>query len=283
MSRAVKPSPLDRCVYLVNSTPKYFYLLPLHFALLNRYGGAQGRVLDKALATEEPDHPIVKRVEREFDVRIIPLKKEDAGFLDSRRAALAALDAEGKWDYVLPVQEDFLMDRTPGWNWIENGATFWLEPKHKVASVRLMPCPGPQREQADAAAWWELFEGWDTYGFTFQATLWRLDACLDWYTLLCRELEAAWPVATTASAKRIEVEVRGNFAENPDGQQLFWKWSRSAGWRHTAWRRAGPWSNAVYMSPWPYRPTAIVKGRLEPWARELAEREGFGADVRGVA
>jgi hypothetical protein len=43
---------------------------------------------------------------------------------------------------------------------------------------------------------------------------------------------------------------------------------------HVGWKRAGPWSNAVYMSPWPYRPTAIVQGRLEPWAAELGKREG---------
>jgi hypothetical protein len=30
----------------------------------------------------------------------------------------------------------------------------------------------------------------------------------------------------------------------------------------------------VYLSPWPYRPTAIVHGRLEPWAAELGLREG---------
>ncbi len=240
------------------------------------------RTMEKVLATEVPDHPIVQEVARDYEVRILPLKAEDAGFLDSRRAALAALAAEGKWDTVLPVQEDFLMDRTPGWNWIENGAMFWLEPKHKVASVRLMPCPGPQRQQAEAAAWWELFQGADTYGFTFQATLWRLDACLDWYTTLCEKLEREWPRATTAPAQRIQVEVRGNFAENADGQRLFWEWSRAREWRHTAWRRAGSWSNAVYMCPWPYRPTAIVKGKLEPWARELAVREGFGADVAGV-
>jgi hypothetical protein len=29
------------------------------------------------------------------------------------------------------------------------------------------------------------------------------------------------------------------------------------------------------LCPWPYRPTAIVKGRLEPWAEELGRREGF--------
>jgi hypothetical protein len=65
-----------------------------------------------------------------------------------------------------------------------------------------------------------------------------------------------------------------NFAENADGQRFFWKFSHARGDVHLAWVRAGPWSNAVYLSPWPYRPTAIVQGKLEPWAAELGKREG---------
>jgi hypothetical protein len=29
------------------------------------------------------------------------------------------------------------------------------------------------------------------------------------------------------------------------------------------------------MCPWPYRPTAIVKGIITSWAKELILREGF--------
>jgi hypothetical protein len=144
-----------------------------------------------------------------------------------------------------------------------------------VASVRLMPSPGPQKQQSEKAAWWDLDARHDTYGFTFQATLWRLDSCLAWYELLSRELERAWPRATTPPTTRIHAEVRLNFAENHDGQILFWKLFAERGEKHMAWVREGPWSNAVYRCPWPYRPTAIVRGKLEPWAKELCEREGF--------
>ena len=33
--------------------------------------------------------------------------------------------------------------------------------------------------------------------------------------------------------------------------------------------------NGVYFSPWPYRPTAVVKGDLQQWAKDLIRREGF--------
>jgi hypothetical protein len=275
----------DRTVYLVNSTPKYYYLLPLHFALLRRYNLLSSqRLAAVVLATEVHDHPIVQQVARDYEVEILQIPAADAGFLDSRAAALKLLTAaapERGWEFVLPVQEDFLVDRpAPLLSMADgHGPFLHLKAGKGVASVRLMPCPGPQKVWNDMANYFDLDPAHDTYGFTFQATLWRLEECAAWYAHLCEELERAWPRATTAPAKRIEMEVRANFAENADGQRLFWKWSAAqrggAGVKHQAHRREGPWSNAVYLCPWPYRPTAIVRGRLEPWAEELARREGI--------
>jgi len=236
--------------------------------------------LEKVLATEVPDHPICKEVADRFGVRILPLKAGEAGFLDSRAAALTALEKEGKWDYVLPMQEDFLLDRRDDGEWIEEiGIPLLSLNASGVASIRLMPCPGPLGpplvSERDLAA---LTARTDTYGFTFQATLWRLDACAAWYRALCEKLEREWPRATTDPVRRIEVEVRGNFAENAEGQRFFWEFFAERGQRHVGCRRVGPWSNAVFLCPWPYRPTAIVKGRLEPWAEELGRREGMPLD-----
>ena len=252
---------MNQCAYLVNSTPKYYYLLPLHFTLLKRYAPALSMPL--FLATEEPAHPICKQVAA-MGVELIPLAASDAGFLDSRRAALDAL--RGRYEYVLPVQEDFLLDRTPNYAALEEA----LALLNTYTSVRLMPCPGPGGLPLGTA--WAHVLPTDTYAFTFQATLWRLDACAKWYSALCNKLEMEWPRATTGVERRRHIEIRGNFAENTEGQRFFWEVCKGG---HIGWRRVGPWSNAVYMCPWPYRPTAIVQGVLEPWAAEMMKREGF--------
>jgi hypothetical protein len=71
-----------------------------------------------------------------------------------------------------------------------------------------------------------------------------------------------------------------NFAEAAAGQQLLQKCLPNV--MHLCWPRAGPWPNAVYLCPWPYRPTAVVRGSLEPFAKELFEREGIKLDGETV-
>ena len=201
-------------------------------------------------------------------VELIPLRAEEAGFLDSRAAAIQHLCLTGRFTMVLPMQEDFLLERDPDPNALLEAVKLLRD---SCASVRLMPCPGPGGPTLkNAQDWAQITPETDTYGFTFQATMWRLDECMKWYRGLCRALEDEWPRATTPPDQRRHVEIRANFAENADGQRFFWK----HGGLHVGWIRAGPWSNAVYMSPWPYRPTAIVQGKLEPWAAELGRREG---------
>ena len=207
-------------------------------------------------------------------MELLRLKKEEAGFLDSRAAALKALAVTGRFLYVIPMQEDFLLDRMPDWGSITEAISMLESSGNIIASVRLMPCPGPKGPLMKASPVWAgITSTTDTYGFTFQATIWRLDSCVMWYKALTEKLEKEWPVATTPHDKRITVEVRGNFAENAEGQRFFWKFFAERKQIHIGYIRAGPQSNAVYMSPWPYRPTAIVGGKLEPWAEELAKRE----------
>ena len=263
---------MDKCAYLVNSTPKYYYMLPLHFALVRRYAPFLENLF---LATEEPDHPICKQVVEEYGVEILPLKASEAGFLESRLAALQALALSARFLYVLPMQEDFLLDRAADLDTLIAAAEILLLSKGAIASARLMPCPGPKGPAFEADKRWAgVLPSTDAYGFTFQATLWTLDGCCLWYRALCKKLEEEYPLATTSPDQRRHAEIRANFAENAEGQRFFWKFFAERKQVHLGWIRFGPWANAVYMSPWPYRPTAIVQGALEPWATELAVREG---------
>jgi hypothetical protein len=262
---------MESVAYLVNSTPSCYYMLPLHFALVRRYAPFMKHLF---LATEVPEHPVCVAVAKDYGVEIIPLKVRDAGFLESRLAALTSL--ESRFKYVLPAQEDFLLEREASEEAMKEAHTI-MSVNEGISSVRLMPCPGPKGKTFYAYPRWAfLSEKEDTYGFTFQATLWSTKACSTWYKALCEKLEEDYPFATTSPDQRRHVEIRANFAENAEGQRFFWKiFSGDRDGLHVAWRRAGPWPNAVYMSPWPYRPTAIVKGRLEPWAEELGRREGI--------
>ena len=265
---------MEKTAYLVNSTPKYYYMLPLHFTLLDRY--APFVTMRRFLATEVPDHPICQQLVKEHGVELIPLKDSESGFLESRAVALQALALTGHFLYVLPMQEDFLLDRTPDLGGFEEALTILQLSRGEIASARLMPCPGPKGPMCDEyPSWSGITSRTDTYGFTFQATLWTLEACCRWYRALTTRFEEEFPFATTSPEQRRHAEIRVNFAENADGQRFFWEFFGSSQQVHIGWNRAGPWPNAVYISPWPYRPTAIVQGRLEPWASELAAREGM--------
>lgn len=152
-----------------------------------------------------------------------------------------------------------------------------MDKNSEIASVRLMPCPGPaindsRYENSELRL---LSSTRDQYGFTYQATLWRWYACRDWFQAVSERLQAVAPREFTDPKARVRLEVGANIAENGEGQKMFWDLSADRGWSHLAWARAGAWSNAVYLSPFPYRPTAIVRGALEGWAKDLAKREGF--------
>jgi hypothetical protein len=239
------------CAYLINTTPKYFYLLPLHIALLHRY---------------KVNWPIYIATEaRELltdlsGVNIIDLPPEKEGFWDSRAEAVRRLPDHIK--YVLPMQEDFLLEGRPITEVIEEAIT--LMENHPISSMRLMPCPGPKGSPFQSTNWRILDYPQDSLLFTYQATLWRREDYLNFMELLLKQVKHK-----PESQNRVAIKM--NLAESEQGHLLL----KSLGKLHLAWPREGSHPNAVYLCPWPYRPTAVVRGTLEPWAAELMEREGF--------
>jgi hypothetical protein len=256
-------------VILVNSTPKYYYILDFMFGMLHRY--AKELAWDCVFATEMPEHPVCISLKTKYNIIILSLKKVDKGFLDSRRASLSQLVS--RYKYCLPLQDDFILEKGLDANALKAVLERFDNDKHLV-SARLMPCPGPLESIIGDTDWAPIGRN-DEYKFVFQATLWKTEACLEWYKCICDLLERYAPKEVSSDADRTQIEVRGNIAENSIGQAEFWKWTNKNMYIHIAWIRKGSWSNAVYLSPFPYRPTAIVRGALENWAQELAKREGF--------
>ena len=256
----------DVCL-LINSTPKYFYLLPLQLTLLRRY--APDLQWPVYFATEVPDHPIAVQLQKEFDVHLLHLEASKAGFLESRSAALSLLPPS--LTYVLPLQEDFLLDRSPDTKALLD-ALYILDTDRSVSSLRLMPCPGPHesdglyvKEKA-----WKLLSSKDTYIFTYQATLWRrMDLTLYFDGLLT---SIAKDFGTRTSEEKKYLALMNNVGENHYGQEVLKKTLPDT--LHLCWPRAHSHPNAVYLCPWPYRPTAVTRGRLESFAEELFRREG---------
>lgn len=248
---------MDRtdCAYLINTTPKYFYLLPLHIALLQRYATMAWPIY---IATEAPE--LLPTLPPE--VKILRLDITNEGFLESRAAAAAALPPEIK--YIFPIQEDFLLEGRPMAQEIAH-ALMNLEIYDEVLSVRLMPCPGPKGENFTKTL--KVLDFAKEMVFTYQATLWKRDPYQLFMNTLLHKL------AGKSQAEKNRIAIKVNIAENADGQAILR--DLFPGSKHLSVTRQYPHPNAVYLCPWPYRPTAVVRGVLEPWAIDLAQREGF--------
>ena len=254
----------DDIAYLLNSTPSYFYIVELHVALIRRYASQCKWPI--FFATEVPDNPICN-ILKKYDVTILPIEAEYSSFLNSRRRALELLPSSIK--YVLPMQEDFLLEQRIDVLTIEESINL-LDNDNDIVAIRYMPCPGPKEANPNIGKFWKLIQAKnDEYVFSFQATLWRKDSCLTYYTTITDKIANKG----YDEEKQNFIEVKINIAENNDGQKLYsyiFKNKKTLGYV-----RAHKYPNAVYISPWPYRPTAIVKGKLQPFAKELADREGF--------
>jgi len=194
---------------------------------------------------------------------------EAEGFLDSRAVATNMLPPEIK--YVFPIQEDFLLEGRPMAQEIASA----FEALEEVLSVRLMPCPGPKGTglmspgpRGDIS--FNAFKILDfniEMVFTYQATIWKRDAYQTFMNTLLHKLQGK------SQSEKNRIAIKVNIAENADGQLILKNLFPDS--KHVSVIRQYPHPNAVYLCPWPYRPTAVVQGVLEPWAIDLAKREGF--------
>jgi hypothetical protein len=254
---------------VVNTTPKYFPLLDAHFGMLRRYASQVGWGV--FLATEAANELTIQLIAKRWGVNVMRLKPDMTDFFESRLAAIEALPTAVK--YVLPLQEDFLLERNVDCDALKEAVDI-LGLDSSVKGVRLMPCPmSSTGESYQNTARWEILGETDLQ-FSYQATIWRRDAWITYMRALIQQTRELQPSLKKGSREYNQYAIRGNPAETFVGlsmlKHLF------PGGKFLCYKRVGAWANAVYLSPWPYRPTAVVHGVLEKWAVELIRREGFG-------
>jgi len=260
---------------LVNTTPKYMQYAEVQIACIRRYAPKLANIpifIATELRPTEGSH--LESILSYRNTYHILLEAEESGFLESRLAGIGYLPDE--FDFVLPLQEDFWLDRAPDYSRLDEAINI-LRADPKIKSLRLMPSPGPHEDDRVYKGPFKILGNNDVYKFTFQATLWRVEIYKKFLERILMVAskdfhESGLPVTDWA-----KYCIRANVAENLKGQEIFSEFM-NANSLHLSIEREHQNKNAVYLAPWPYRPTAVVLGSLEPWAKEFAKREGFRLD-----
>ena len=261
---------------LINTTPKYMPLVEVEVVCIRRYAKELSDVPIFVATEMSPSEPILSRILELENVHLISLSNDEADFLESRVAAAKYLP---DYDIVLPLQDDFWLDRRPDYKALNEAVEIMISDP-KVQSIRLMPSPGPHESDVTYKGQWAILSEKDTCRFTLQATLWKRDTYVEFLEAVIKYGSKEYVEYAEYAEYALRYDswskfcVGINIAENAKGQALFKELCMSNG-THLSVQREHDGSNAVFLCPWPYRPTAVVQGTLEPWAKEFMVREGF--------
>jgi hypothetical protein len=257
---------------LVNTTPKYMQYAEVQIACIRRYAPRLAHIpIFIATELKSTEGSCLESILSYRNTHHIVLESEESGFLESRLAGIGYLPDQ--YEFVLPLQEDFWLDRAPDYSKLDEAINI-LKEDSRVKSLRLMPSPGPHQDDIVYKGPWRVLGKYDTYKFTFQATLWRAEMYKKFLERILMVASKDFHESGLPSTDWAKYCIRANVAENLKGQEIFSEFM-SPSQLHLSIEREHANKNAVYLAPWPYRPTAVVQGSLEPWAKEFAEREGF--------
>ena len=260
---------------LVNTTPKYMQYAEVQIACIRRYAPRLDEIpIFIATEVRPSKGSALDNILKEVNTYYIMLQTEEAGFLESRLAGIGYLP--DLYDFVLPLQEDFWLDRAPDYVKLDEALTILREDRN-VKSIRLMPSPGPHEDDNVYSGSWKLLSKNDEYRFTFQATLWRVSLYKKFLERILMVASKDFNDSGLPPTDWAKYCIRANVAENLKGQEIFSEFMTASS-LHLSIERVRKNKNAVYLAPWPYRPTAVVQGSLEPWAKEFAMREGFSLE-----
>jgi len=247
-------------------------LAEVQIACIRRYA-AKLHDIPIFLATElTPADSIVDRILNIHNVHYIKLQQDESGFIESRIAAVKYLPSD--YELVLPLQEDFWLDRAPDYEALEQAVKIFRS-DFRVKSIRLMPSPGPQPSDLIYKDSWRILSEKDQYRFTFQATMWNASMYIKFLEKVLLSASKDFKDSGLVESEWARYCIRTNVAENSKGQDIFYRICMDSGNLHLSIKRDHVYPNAVFLAPWPYRPTAVVQGKLEPWAEEFMKREGF--------
>ena len=248
------------CV-LVNSCPKYNKLAVASCCFIRRYASVLTWPVYLATAGLDEEQ---KGLLMAAGINMIEQGSENADFLESRIEALRVL--RDTFGYVLLLQDDFFLDRSPSYEALEEAVAI-MTTNPEIVCTRLMPCPGPTGDIV-VGKWREIVVDPYCY-FSLQAAVWSVPWLMRFFEGVIRR--------ATPEMKKYPQYSRNQYwlLVNPCETGIGTDVAVELGGRFVGFSRAGRWPNAVYLSPWPYRPTAVEKGVIQPWAQEMLKREGF--------
>lgn len=175
-----------------------------------------------------------------YNINIFKQEK-DLGFLEGYRYICNKI--KNNYEYFILLQDDFLIEKKVKQD-ILNKYQNIIE-NNDIGFIRIMPCPGPK---GNKKRFGDIEIGKinnnENFLFSYQTSLWDINFFLE-LTNNCNRL-TPW---------KSEIYLCGKLKK----------------YKKENWGFIRPFKNwdAVYESPIPYRPTAIVKGKLTDWAKKL--------------
>ena len=231
----------NTCI-VISSTSKYSFIWDTFFNLLvKNWKNLEFPIY--FLSTGESKYLVEK-----FDINVYEVKK-DIGFLEGYKYILDQV--KERHNYGIILQDDFLIEKPVNNDLIKKYIEILNENK-EVGFIRTMPCPGPKGQKINFGDI-ELGEinKLEDYSFSYQSTIWNINYFLEFSNI---QNSSPW-ISEITLAKKMR--------SDKSGKKLL------------GFIRPFKESNAVYESPIPYRPTAIVKGKLQDWAKKLLVRENI--------
>ena len=247
---------------IISSTKKCAYIWITFFSLLfKHWSDCEYPIF---FTSDDDENNNLEKLKNKFNINILKLEK-DLGFMPGYEYILNNI--KDKYTNAIFLQDDFLIEKKVDSEFIKKCVKI-MESDSNIGYIRLMPCPGPKGKKIKYGdiTLGEIRNNGLLPGFSFsnQAAIYNIEflskiiSKID-YNPIEHPFHKAWGFERELTKK----------LEDFDNQLL-------------GFIRKSPNANSVYDSPIPYRPTAIVGGKLEEWAKKLLVgdvREGFDVAV----